>query len=44
LREGYQMLTNIIGIAASELAVGLNVRVEFRSVKTDLTLPYFTRD
>ena len=44
LREGYQMLTNIIGIAADKLKVGLGVRVEFRSVNPDLTLPYFTAD
>ena len=44
LREGYQMLTNIIGVAADELRVGLGVRVEFCSVNPDLTLPYFTKD
>jgi uncharacterized OB-fold protein len=44
LCEGYQLLTNIIGVAADELKVGLGVRVEFRSVKPDLTLPYFTKD
>lgn len=42
LDEGYQMLTNIVGIAADALAVGLRVRVEFHSVGEDLTLPYFT--
>ena len=42
LREGYQLLTNIIGIPADELKVGLGVRVEFRTVNPDLTLPYFT--
>jgi uncharacterized OB-fold protein len=44
LREGYQLLTNIIGVAADELKVGLGVRVEFRSVNPDLTLPYFTKN
>ncbi len=43
LREGYQLLTNIIGVAADELTVGLGVRVEFCSVNSDLTLPYFTK-
>jgi uncharacterized OB-fold protein len=43
LREGYQLLTNIIGMAADELQVRLGVRVEFRSVNADLTLPYFTK-
>lgn len=42
LDEGYQMLTNIVGIAADALAVGLRVQVEFHSVGEDLTLPYFT--
>jgi uncharacterized OB-fold protein len=43
LRDGYQMLTNIIGVVADELKVGLGVRVEFCSVNPDLTLPYFTQ-
>ena len=43
LREGYQLLTNMIGVAADELRVGLGVRVEFCSVNPDLTLPYFTK-
>jgi len=42
LDEGYQMLTNIVGIVAEDLAVGMRVRVEFHRVGTDLTLPYFT--
>jgi uncharacterized OB-fold protein len=44
LREGYQILTNIIGVAADEVEVGLGVRVEFYSVNPDLTLPYFTKE
>lgn len=40
--EGYQMLTNIVGIAADALEVSLRVRVEFHSGGEDLTLPYFT--
>ena len=36
------MLTNIVGIAADALAVGLRVRVEFHAVGEDLILPYFT--
>ena len=43
LAEGYELLTNIIGVTTDELQVGLGVRVEFRSVKPDLTLPYFTK-
>ncbi|MBW0019601.1 MAG: OB-fold domain-containing protein [Mycobacterium sp.] len=42
LREGYQMLTNIVGVQAATLRVGLPVRVEFRSLAGDLVLPYFT--
>jgi uncharacterized protein len=40
--EGYQMLTNIVGVAPEDLAVGLRVRVQFHAVGPDLTLPYFT--
>lgn len=43
LDEGYQMLTNIVGIAPADLAIGLRVQVQFHAVGTDLTLPYFTR-
>lgn len=43
LDEGYQMLTNIVGIEPDELAVGLRVQVQFHSLEGDLTLPYFTR-
>jgi uncharacterized OB-fold protein len=44
LREGYQMLTNIVGISGDDLRVGLPVGVEFHAVNPELTLPYFTRD
>jgi uncharacterized OB-fold protein len=42
LDEGYQMLTNIVGVAPEALAVGIQVQVQFRAVGDDLTLPYFT--
>jgi uncharacterized OB-fold protein len=42
LDEGYQMLTNIVGVAADALTIGMRVRAEFHSVESDLTLPYFT--
>ncbi|OMC15077.1 Zn-ribbon domain-containing OB-fold protein [Mycobacterium sp. SP-6446] len=42
LDEGYQMLTNIVGVAPDELAVGMRVRVQFHAVGPDVTLPYFT--
>lgn len=42
LDEGYQMLTNIVGMAPADLAIGLRVRVQFHAVGTEVTLPYFT--
>jgi len=42
LDEGYQMLTNIVGVDVAALTIGMRVRVEFHSLDTDLTLPYFT--
>jgi uncharacterized OB-fold protein len=42
LDEGYQILTNIVGVAPEDLAIGMRVRVEFHAVGPDLTLPYFT--
>jgi uncharacterized OB-fold protein len=42
LDEGYQMLTNIVGVAPDDLAVGMPVQVQFHAVGADATLPYFT--
>ncbi|SOX51460.1 hypothetical protein MAAFP003_121 [Mycobacterium ahvazicum] len=42
LDEGYQMLTNLVGVSPDELAIGMRVRVDFQVVDPDLTLPYFT--
>jgi len=42
LDEGYQMLTNVIGVAPEDLSIGMRVRVHFHAVGEDLTLPYFT--
>ncbi len=42
LDEGYQMLTNIVGVAPADLAIGLRVQVQFHAVGADVTLPYFT--
>ena len=42
LDEGYQMLTNIVGVAAEDLAIGMPVQVQFHEVGEDVTLPYFT--
>jgi uncharacterized protein len=44
LDEGYEMLTNVIGVSPEDLAVGKRVRVDFRAVGPDLTLPYFTSE
>jgi uncharacterized OB-fold protein len=42
LDEGYQMLTNVVGVAPEELAIGKRVQVQFHAIGPDLTLPYFT--
>ncbi|MGO9927962.1 MAG: Zn-ribbon domain-containing OB-fold protein [Mycobacterium sp.] len=42
LDEGYQMLTNVVGVAPDELAIGMRVQVQFHAVGADVTLPYFT--
>jgi uncharacterized protein len=42
LDEGYQMLTNIVGMAPGDLAIGMRVQVQFHTVGADVTLPYFT--
>ncbi len=42
LDEGYQMLTNIVGVAPADLVIGMPVRVQFHAVGDDVTLPYFT--
>jgi len=39
LDEGYQMLTNVVGIAPADLAIGMRVQVQFRNVGTDLRFP-----
>lgn len=41
--EGYQMLTNIIGLPPDALRIGLPVVAEFHQVNSDVWLPYFTR-
>jgi uncharacterized protein len=40
LAEGYQMLTNIVGVSPMDLAIGMPVRVEFHDAG-DVSLPYF---
>jgi uncharacterized OB-fold protein len=43
LDEGYQMLTNVVGVRPDDLAIGMRVEVQFHAVGPGLTLPYFTR-
>ena len=42
LDEGYQMLTNVVGVAPDDLAIGMRVQVQFHAVGDGVTLPYFT--
>lgn len=44
LDEGYQMLTNIVGVPPEDIEVGLRVRVQFHDAGPDVTLPYFTAE
>jgi uncharacterized OB-fold protein len=41
LEEGPRLVTNLIGIDAVEVRIGLPVAVEFVAVDPDLTLPLF---
>jgi uncharacterized OB-fold protein len=41
LDEGYQMMTNLIGIAPDAITPGLRVEVEFHEAGAGLHLPYF---
>jgi len=41
LDEGYQMMTNLIGIAPDAITPGLAVRAEFHETGGGLWLPYF---
>lgn len=41
LEEGWHQLTNIIGCAPEEVAVDMPVRVSFKRMTGEITLPYF---
>jgi uncharacterized OB-fold protein len=41
LEDGATMLTHIVGCAPAEVAVGMRVRVDFRPLNDEITLPYF---
>ena len=42
LPEGIRMQTNLIDCDPDSVAIGQPVRVVFRDVSEDITLPYFT--
>lgn len=42
MAEGWHMLSNIVGMPVTDITVGMAVRVEFRAMNADITLPYFT--
>lgn len=39
--EGYQMMTNIIGVDPATLEVGQRVEVSFHKMNDEITMPYF---
>ena len=39
--EGYQMLSSLIDCDADVLRLGLRVKVDFRPISDEITLPYF---
>ena len=39
--EGYQMMTNIIGVDPKNLTVGQRVEVSFHKMSDEITMPYF---
>ena len=42
LDEGFQLVTNLVGIAPEDITAGMRVKVEFHRVHGDLRLPYFS--
>jgi uncharacterized OB-fold protein len=41
LEEGWYMLSNVLDCAVDDVEVDMPVRVEFRKMTEDITLPYF---
>ncbi|MEZ5504325.1 MAG: OB-fold domain-containing protein [Halioglobus sp.] len=41
LDEGWHMLSNVLECAPADIAVDLRVRVNFRTMSDEITLPYF---
>jgi uncharacterized OB-fold protein len=44
LEDGATLLTHIVGLTPAEVTVGMRVRVDFRPVSDEITLPYFVPD
>jgi uncharacterized OB-fold protein len=41
LDEGTRLVSNLVGIAPADVAIGMRVRVEFTRVDDELVLPLF---
>lgn len=44
LDDGGTLLSHIVDIPAAEVTIGLRVRVDFRQLTDEITLPYFVPD
>ncbi|HEY6130382.1 MAG TPA: Zn-ribbon domain-containing OB-fold protein [Halioglobus sp.] len=43
MEEGWHMLSNVLECAPEDAAIGLAVKVRFKKMNTEITLPYFVR-
>lgn len=41
LEEGWYMLSNVVDCAPASITVGMAVRVRYKKMNDDMTLPYF---
>lgn len=41
LEEGVKMVSNLVGVAPSDIRIGMRVQVVFEDITTDVTLPKF---
>ena len=41
LEEGWHMLSNLVGCEPGDVAVGMPVKVHFKAMNEEITLPYF---
>jgi len=44
LDEGPRVMTNVEGVPFAELAIGMPLRVAFRQISDDITIPVFRRE